>query len=116
MFRENIRKIVQELCEGIKALAGFKRTFKKQNKMKKILYVAIVLFAASCSESNDLQETFGNIVETGAITALDSLQNVANEELQRHTGVDSMATRLRAADTIDVEREVKRELLKQLSE
>ena len=48
--------------------------------------------------------------------ALNSLQNVANEELQRHTGVDSLETRVRSADTIDVEREVKRELLKQLSE
>ncbi|PRY05041.1 hypothetical protein CLV24_13158 [Pontibacter ummariensis] len=84
--------------------------------MKKILYLAIVLFAVSCSERNDLQETFGNIVETGANMALDSLQNVANEELQRQTGVDSLATRIRSTDTIDVEREVKRELLKQLSE
>ncbi len=84
--------------------------------MKTILYVAIVVFAVSCSERGDLQRTFGSIVETGANMALDSLQNVTNEELQRRTGVDSLATRLRAVDTIDVEREVKRELLKQLSE
>ncbi|MFD3003868.1 hypothetical protein ACFS7Z_26165 [Pontibacter toksunensis] len=84
--------------------------------MKKILYIAIALGAASCSARNDLQETFGNVVEAGTDMALDTLQNIADEELQSHTGIDSLATRLHSADTIDVEREVKHELLKQLSE
>lgn len=46
--------------------------------------------------------------------ALDSLQNMADKELQGQTGVDSLATRFRSADTIDVEREVKRELIERL--
>jgi hypothetical protein len=83
---------------------------------KKILYVAIAISTASCSARNDLQETFDNVVEAGSDMALDSLQNMADRELQGHTGVDSLATRLRSADTIDVEREAKRELIERLSE
>ena len=90
-----------------------KKTLKT---MKKTLYIAILLFAASCSARNDLQGALENVVETGTDMALDSLKNIADKELQRHTGVDSLATRLRSVDTIDVEREVKRELLRQLSE
>ncbi|AKD05859.1 hypothetical protein PKOR_20350 [Pontibacter korlensis] len=84
--------------------------------MKKILYVAIVLFAASCSERNGVQGAFENIVETGTNMALDSLQNIADKELQRHTGVDWLTTKIRSADTINVEREAKRALIEQLSE
>ena len=84
--------------------------------MKKILYLAIVLFAASCSESGNIQNTFENVVEVGTNMALDSLQNIADEELQRYTGVDSLTTRLQATDTIDAEKLIKNELLKQLSE
>ena len=84
--------------------------------MKKILYVAIALGAASCSARNDLQETFENIVGAGTVMALDTLQSMADEELQRYTGADSLATRIHSADTVDVERAVRRELLKQLSE
>lgn len=93
------------------------RKLKKENiqKMKKILFVAIALCAASCSAENDLQETLNNVVESGTNMALDSLHNIADKELQRHTGVDSLASRIRSADTINVEREVKRELLRQLS-
>lgn len=36
--------------------------------------------------------------------ALDTLQNMADEELQRHTGADSLAARTHSADTVDVER------------
>lgn len=84
--------------------------------MKKILYVAIAISAASCSERNDLQETFENVVGAGSAMALDSLQHMADKELQGHTGVDSLASRVRSVDTIDVEREVKRELIERLSE
>ena len=84
--------------------------------MKKILYVAIALGAASCSARNDLQETFESVVGAGTGMALDTLQSIADEELQRHTGADSLVARIHSADTVDVERVVRRELLKQLSE
>lgn len=90
--------------------------FKTRRMIKKILYVAIALSAASCSAKNDLQETFENVVETGSNMALDSLQNIADKELRGQTGVDSLATRFRSADTINVEREVKRELIERLSQ
>ena len=84
--------------------------------MKQFLYVAIALFASSCSTESDLQDTFYKAVESGASVALDSLHNAANNELERHTGIDSLATRMKAADTITVEREVEREIIERLSE
>lgn len=84
--------------------------------MKKFLYVAITLFASSCSTENDLQDTLYKVVESSANTALDLLHNAANNELERHTGIDSLATRMKAADTINVEREAKREIIERLSE
>ena len=84
--------------------------------MKKTLYMAIALGAASCSAKNDLQETFENVVGAGTNMVLDILQSMADEELQRPAGVASLATSIHSADTVDVERAVRRELLKQLSE
>ena len=84
--------------------------------MKKSLYVAIALLASSCSTENDLQDTFYNVVESSTNMALDSLHKAANDELERHTGIDSLATKMKAADTINLEREVEREIIKQLSE
>lgn len=84
--------------------------------MKKYLYVAIALFATSCSAENDLQDTLYNVVESRATMAMDTLYQTANNELERHTGIDSLATKMKAADTINVERVIKREILERLSE
>ncbi|MFD2515203.1 hypothetical protein ACFSRY_15120 [Pontibacter locisalis] len=88
--------------------------------MKKLLYVAIALSATACSTENNLQDTLYNAVESGANMAIDSLHQTANKELKRHTGIDSLATKIGAADTINVEREiergVKRKIIEQLSE
>ena len=84
--------------------------------MKKFLYVAIALLASSCSTESDLQDTLYKVVESSANMALDSLHKAANDELERHTGIDSLATKMKAADTINLEREVEREIIKQLSE
>ncbi|WP_018477596.1 hypothetical protein [Pontibacter roseus] len=87
--------------------------------MKKLLYVAIVLSATSCSSDNNLQDTLYNIAESGANMAIDSLHHTANKELERYTGIDSLANKVRAIDTINVEREiergVKRRLIEELS-
>ncbi|WP_242920708.1 hypothetical protein [Pontibacter liquoris] len=83
--------------------------------MKKYLYVAIALVFASCSTESDLRDTLYNVVESGATMALDSLHNTANKELERHTGIDSLTTKMKAIDTINVERELKREIIEQLS-
>jgi hypothetical protein len=83
--------------------------------MKKLLYVAIALLTASCSVENDIQDTLYNVVESGANMAMDSLHNAANKELEKHTGIDSLASKIGSADTINVEREVKREIIRQLS-
>ena len=83
--------------------------------MKKILYVAIALSAVSCSTENNLEDALYNAVESGANMAIDSLHNAANEELKRHTGIDSLASKIKAADTINVEREVKRKIIEELS-
>lgn len=88
-------------------------------KMKKLLFVAIALSATACSSDNNLQDTLYNVVESSANMAIDSLHQTADRELERHTGIDSLATRIGAADTIDVEREiergVKRRIIEELS-
>ncbi|NEM99052.1 hypothetical protein [Pontibacter burrus] len=84
--------------------------------MKKILYVAIALCTASCSIDNNLEDTLYNVVESGANMAIDSLHHAANKELERHTGIDSLASKISAADTINVEREIKRKIIESLSE
>lgn len=101
--------------KGCNRKACERRYLKTRKMMKKILYVAIALSAAACSARNDLQETFENVVEAGSDMALDSLQHRADKELQGHTGVDSLAARFRSADTLDVKREVRRELIERLS-
>lgn len=87
--------------------------------MKKLLYVAIALSATSCSVDNDLQDTLYNVVEAGANMAIDSLHHTANKELERYTGIDSLASKIGAADTMNVEREiergVKRRIIEELS-
>ncbi|MEJ8804498.1 hypothetical protein [Pontibacter sp. H249] len=87
--------------------------------MKKLLYVAIALSATACSTENNLENTLYNVVESGANMAIDSLHQAANKELERHTGIDSLATKIGAADTINVEREiergVKRRIIEELS-
>jgi 4-hydroxybenzoate polyprenyltransferase len=88
--------------------------------MKKLLYVAIALCATTaCSTENNLENTLYNVVESGANMAMDSLHQAANKELERHTGIDSLATKIGAADTINVEREiergVKRRIIEELS-
>ncbi|MBC5992276.1 hypothetical protein [Pontibacter cellulosilyticus] len=87
--------------------------------MKKLLYVAIALSATACSTDNNLQDTLYNVAESGATMAIDSLHQAANKELERHTGIDSLATKIGSADTINVEREIergiKRKLIEQLS-
>ncbi|WP_299825637.1 hypothetical protein [uncultured Pontibacter sp.] len=84
--------------------------------MKKFLFVAFALFAASCSADNNLEDALYNVVETTAEMALDSLNQVVDKELKSHTGIDSLGSRIRATDTLNVEREVKRELIRVLSE
>ncbi|MBB6610602.1 hypothetical protein H7F15_06110 [Pontibacter sp. Tf4] len=84
--------------------------------MKKILYVAVALSMASCSADNALEDTLYNVVEAGANMAIDSLHQAADRELERHTGIDSLASRISASDTINVEREVKRKIIESLSE
>ena len=88
--------------------------------MKKLLFVVtIALSATACSSDNNLQDTLYNVVESGASMAIDSLHNAANKELERHTGIDSLATKIGAEDTINVEREiergVKRRIIEELS-
>ncbi|MEJ8755538.1 hypothetical protein WG947_00905 [Pontibacter sp. H259] len=88
--------------------------------MKKLLYVAIfALSTTACSSENNLEDKLYNVVENSANMAIDSLHHAANKELERHTGIDSLATKIRAADTIDVEREiergVKRKIIEELS-
>lgn len=83
--------------------------------MKKILYIALAISAFSCTAETDLEGRLYDLVESSADMAMDTLHNVADKELQRHTGIDSLSARIRSADTIDVEREVKRALLKELS-
>ncbi|SIR02450.1 hypothetical protein [Pontibacter lucknowensis] len=87
--------------------------------MKKLLYVAIALSATACSSENNLQDTLYNIAESGASMALDSLHHTANRELERYTGIDSLANKIGAVDTINVERKiergVKRRLIEELS-
>lgn len=86
-------------------------------KMKKLLYVAVIAFSATaCSSDNNLQDTLYNVVESGANMAIDSLHNAANKELERHTGIDSLATIIGTVDTIDVEREVEREVKRRIIE
>lgn len=84
--------------------------------MKKILYLTIALCAVSCSAESDFQNTLYNVAASGTDMALDSLQQAANKELEKHTGVDSLATKIRSSDTIHVERAVKQELIDLLSE
>ncbi len=84
--------------------------------MKKILFVALALSAVSCSTENNLEETLYNVAESGANMIIDSLHHAADKEIKRHTDLDSLASRVAAIDTINVEREVKRELIKILSE
>ena len=84
--------------------------------MKKLLYVAIALCATSCSSDNNLQDTLYNVVEDSASMAIDSLHQAANKELERHTGIDSLATKIRAVDTLDVEREIERGLKRRIIE
>lgn len=85
--------------------------------MKKLLYVAVIAFSATaCSSDNNLQDTLYNVVESGANMAIDSLHNAANKELERHTGIDSLATIIGTVDTIDVEREVEREVKRRIIE
>jgi len=83
--------------------------------MRKLLYVAIALCVTSCSTENNLEDTLYKVVESGASMALDSLHHAADKELERHTGIDSMATKLRMADTINVDREIKREVIERLA-
>lgn len=87
--------------------------------MKKLLFVAIAFSATACSSDSSLQDTIYNAVESSTNIAIDSLHNAANKELQRHTGIDSLATRIGAADTINFEREiergVKRKIIEELS-
>ncbi|WP_299700532.1 hypothetical protein [uncultured Pontibacter sp.] len=87
--------------------------------MKKLLYVAIAVSATACSSDNNLQDTLYNVVESGANMALDSLHHTANKELERYTGIDSLANKIGAVDTINVEREiergVKRRIIEELS-
>lgn len=86
-------------------------------EMKKLLYVAaIALGATACSSENDLQDTLYNVVESSANMAIDSLHQAADKELERHTGIDSLATIIRTADTIDVEREVERTVKRKIIE
>ena len=84
--------------------------------MKKVLYLIMALGAVSCTTENNVKDTLYNVMESGANMAVDSLHRVANKELERRTGIDSLASKIGAADTINVEREVKRELIKVLSE
>ncbi|MBF9255162.1 hypothetical protein I2I11_17825 [Pontibacter sp. 172403-2] len=83
--------------------------------MKKFLYVAAALLASSCSTENDLQDTLYDVAESSANMALDSLHNAVNKELERHTGIDSLVTKMKAADTINLEREIEQEIIEQLS-
>ncbi|MBX0331859.1 hypothetical protein K3G39_01265 [Pontibacter sp. HSC-14F20] len=84
--------------------------------MKKLLYVAIVLSVTSCSSENNLEDTLYNIAESGATMVIDSLHHTANKELERYTGIDSLANRIGAADTINVEREIERGIKRRLIE
>ncbi|MDO6391303.1 hypothetical protein Q4E40_14275 [Pontibacter sp. BT731] len=87
--------------------------------MKKLLYVAIALCATSCSSDHNLEDTLYNVVESGATMVMDSLHHTANKELERYTGIDSLANKIGAVDTINVEREiergVKRRIIEELS-
>ena len=87
--------------------------------MKKLLYVALALCATACSSENNLQDKLYNVVESSASMAIDSLHHAANKELERHTGIDSLATKIGAADSINIEREiergVKRRIIEELS-
>lgn len=87
--------------------------------MKKFLYIALAFSAVSCSSDNNLEDTFYNVVESGATMVIDSLHHTANKELERYTGIDSLANKIGAADTINVEREiergVKRRIIEELS-
>ena len=84
--------------------------------MKKLLYVAIALTAISCSSENNLEDTFYHVVESGATMVIDSLHHTANKELERYTGIDSLANKINAVDTINVEREIEREVKRKLIE
>jgi hypothetical protein len=84
--------------------------------MKKLIYSALLLCTVSCSMENNLEDKLYDAVESGANIAIDSLENSVDKELQRHTGIDSVASKIRSVDTINVEREVKREIIKRLSE
>ena len=87
-----------------------------KQKMKNLLYVALALCAMSCTSQNNLEDTLYNVVKTGSNMAIDSLSNAANKEIERHIGIDSLATKLVAVDSINVERELKRGIIKILSE
>ncbi|SIT77508.1 hypothetical protein [Pontibacter indicus] len=84
--------------------------------MKKLLFVALAFGAASCSSDHNLEDTLYNVAEAGATMVIDSLHHSANKELERYTGIDSLAHKIGAVDTINVEREVEREVKRRIIE
>ncbi|GGK74165.1 hypothetical protein GCM10011405_22810 [Rufibacter glacialis] len=60
------------------------------------------------------------ITTTATDAASKAAKDIANTEFERHTGIDSVSTRVGSLDTLDVEgiikREVNREVQKQADE
>ncbi|PKV75138.1 hypothetical protein [Pontibacter ramchanderi] len=84
--------------------------------MKKLLYVALALSATACSPDHNLEDALYRVAEAGATVVIDSLHHTANKELERYTGIDSLTSRIGAMDTINVEREVEREVKRRIIE